>query len=71
MERAYLFEKLGERFVIRHNHRAVIILEASMNDGAPPALPQAAHPRLVVRVLPILILFGALKFTGIRLKRYI
>lgn len=31
-----------------------------MNDGSPPTLSQAAHPRLVVRVFPILILLGAL-----------
>lgn len=67
----YLFEKLGERFVIRHNHRAVIILEASMDDGAPPALPQAAHPWLVVRVFPILILLGALNSRVFRLARYV
>ncbi|KAL0103151.1 hypothetical protein PUN28_017465 [Cardiocondyla obscurior] len=53
--------------MIRHNHRTVIIFETSMNDGAPSTLPQATQSWFFIRILPVLIFFGALNFIYARL----
>jgi len=58
----YLLKKLGKCFVIRYDHRAVIIFETPMNDGTSSVLLQTAHPRLVISILPILIFLDALAF---------
>ncbi|KOX80196.1 hypothetical protein WN51_08373 [Melipona quadrifasciata] len=57
----YLVEELCEGLVIGDDHRAVVILEASMNYAATSALPQSAYPQFVVLVLPVLILLGTLR----------